>query len=136
MYGFGDTRCLIDALKKLTHLSELKDRHEHTRQIVAAAVEAAGLGDVIDARLGDAHELAKTLPGPFDFVFSDADKSWYTQYFIDIAPKMVPGGCYTSHNIDMRGMGKYIEHLERRPDFETTIERNRTTGIAVTCRTR
>jgi predicted O-methyltransferase YrrM len=97
--------------------------------------EEAGLADVIDARLGDAHELVKTLEGPFDFVFSDADKGWYTQYFKDVAPKMVPGGCYVSHNIGMRGMGRYVEYLESRPDFETTIEQNRTSGVAVTCRT-
>ena len=94
----------------------------------------AGLADFVDARLGDAHELVKTLEGPFDFVFSDADKGWYTQYFIDVAPKMVPGGCYTSHNIDMWGMGEYVEYLRSRSDFETTIEDDQTSGIAVTCR--
>ena len=94
----------------------------------------AGLTDFVDARLGDAHELVKTLEGPFDFVFSDADKGWYTQYFIDVAPKMVPGGCYTSHNIDMWGMGEYVEYLRSRSDFETTIEDDQTSGIAVTCR--
>ncbi len=37
----------------------------------------AGLSAYIDARLADAHELVPKLPGPFDFVFSDADKDWY-----------------------------------------------------------
>jgi caffeoyl-CoA O-methyltransferase len=97
--------------------------------------EEAGLADVIDARLGDAHELVKTLGGPFDFVFSDADKGWYTQYFKDVAPKMVPGGCYVSHNIGMRGMGRYVEYQESLPDFETTIEDDRTTGVSIACRT-
>ncbi|MEE9501233.1 MAG: class I SAM-dependent methyltransferase, partial [Candidatus Aminicenantaceae bacterium] len=36
--------------------------------------KAAGLSDFIDARLGDAHEIVPALEGPFDFVFSDADK--------------------------------------------------------------
>ena len=44
----------------------------------------AGLSDYIDARLADAHELVKELDGPFDFVFSDADKAWYKNYFIDV----------------------------------------------------
>jgi predicted O-methyltransferase YrrM len=107
---------------------------ESRRREALQNFEKAGVADVIDSRLGDAHELVKTIEGPFDFVFSDADKGWYTQYFIDVAPKMVPGGCYTSHNIGMRGMREYIEHLESRPDFETTIEDDRTSGIAVTCR--
>jgi caffeoyl-CoA O-methyltransferase len=96
----------------------------------------AGLSPYVDARLGDAHELVKRLPGPFDFVFSDADKDWYKQYFIDVAPKMVPGGCYTTHNVGGRGWGgggstrDYVDYLMSRPDFETTV----TSGIAVTCR--
>jgi predicted O-methyltransferase YrrM len=102
--------------------------------------EKAGLAPYIDARLGDAHELVKQLDGPFDFVFSDADKNWYKQYFIDVAPKMVPGGCYTTHNVRMRGRrGRgssrdYVEYLMSRPDFDTIVETSETSGIAVTCR--
>ena len=51
----------------------------------------AGLSDYIDARLADAHTLVKGLNGPFDFVFSDADKNWYKNYFIDVDPKLVVG---------------------------------------------
>jgi caffeoyl-CoA O-methyltransferase len=96
--------------------------------------EKAGLSDFIDARLVDAHEAVKTIEGPFDFVFSDADKGWYKQYFIDLAPKMAPGGCYTSHNIGMRGMGDYVDYQKSRPGFVTTIEDDLTSGIGVTCR--
>ena len=53
--------------------------------------EAAGVAPFVDARLGDAHELVKQLAGPFDFVFSDADKDWYTQYFKDVDPKLAAG---------------------------------------------
>ena len=108
------------------------DESRH-RQAVENLREA-GLLEFVDARLGDAHELVKTIEGPFDFVFSDADKNWYKQYFIDVAPKMVPGGCYTSHNINMRGMRDYVDYLNSRPEFENTIEDDRTSGIAVTCR--
>lgn len=103
----------------------------------AEAVEnlrEAGLADYVDARLGDAHELVKTLDGPFDFVFSDADKNWYRQYFVDVAPKMPAGGCYTSHNIRMRGMRDYVAYLNSRPEFDNRIENDRTSGIAITCR--
>ncbi len=44
-----------------------------------ANFKEAGLADYIDARLADAHDLVKKLQGPFDFVFSDADKEWYKQ---------------------------------------------------------
>jgi len=35
----------------------------------------AGVEEFIDARLADAHQLVKELKGPFDFVFSDADRN-------------------------------------------------------------
>lgn len=98
--------------------------------------ERAGLSPYIDARLGDAHELVRRLEGPFDFVFSDADKGWYRQYFIDVAPKLLPGGCYITHNVGGRGGGRggpsrdYVDYLMSRPDFETTLA----SGMAVTCR--
>jgi len=101
-----------------------------------ANFEAAGVAPWVDARLADAHELVKTIEGSFDFVFSDADKGWSRQYFEDLAPKMAPGGCFTTHNIGMGAMRSYVDYLLSRPDFETTLERDRTSGIAVTCRPR
>src|SRR4030042_4340063 len=40
----------------------------------------AGLSGYVEARLADAHALVPELAGPFDFVFIDADKDWYTDY--------------------------------------------------------
>ena len=59
----------------------------------------AGLSDYIDARLADAHQLVAELKGPFDFVFSDADKEWYKNYFMALAPKLEVGGCFKAHNV-------------------------------------
>ena len=80
--------------------------------------------------------MSLATKGPFDFVFSDADKGWSRQYFEDLAPKMAPGGCFTTHNIGMSVMKEYVDYLLSRTDFETTLENDRTTGIAVTCRPR
>jgi caffeoyl-CoA O-methyltransferase len=94
----------------------------------------AGLSEYIDARLSDAHELVKQLKGPFDFVFSDADKDWYKNYFIAIDPKLKVGGCYTTHNISDRSMGgygrggsggsgDYLEYVRSLKNYETTLNR-------------
>jgi predicted O-methyltransferase YrrM len=96
----------------------------------------AGLSEYIDARLADAHQLVKDLEGPFDFVFSDADKGWYKQYFIDIAPGMVEGGCFTAHNIRGRGshskgIQEFVDYIQSLPNFDTTIEKTRSTGISI-----
>jgi predicted O-methyltransferase YrrM len=82
----------------------------------------AGLSDYIDARLADAHSLVKELKGPFDFVFSDADKGWLKNYFMDIDPKLVVGGCYTTHNIS-RGnyLQSYLDYIESLSNYESTL---------------
>ena len=90
----------------------------------------AGLSEYIDARLADAHTLVKELKGPFDFVFSDADKEWYKNYFIDVDPKLKEGGCFTAHNISDRGRGGYggyggqgafLDYIKSLKSYETTV---------------
>jgi len=89
----------------------------------------AGVADYIDARLGDAHELVKELEGPFDFVFSDADKGWYKNYFLDVDPKLEVDGCFTAHNVTGSrrwGTGEFYAYVLTLPNYETTL--NRTGG--------
>jgi predicted O-methyltransferase YrrM len=85
----------------------------------------AGLSEYIDARLADAHTLVKDLKGPFDFVFSDADKEWYKNYFIDLDPKLKVGGCFTAHNISRGrgygGTGEFFEYIKTLKNYETTL---------------
>jgi predicted O-methyltransferase YrrM len=56
-----------------------------------ANFEAAGLSEYIDARLADAHQLVYEIDGPFDFIFVDADKNWYTRYLEALLPKLAAG---------------------------------------------
>ena len=90
--------------------------------------KAAGVSQYIDARLADAHQLVKELKGPFDFIFSDADKEWYTNYFIDVDPKLVVGGCFTAHNISTRGgyggTGEFLRYIRSLSNYETTVNTN------------
>jgi predicted O-methyltransferase YrrM len=86
----------------------------------------AGVSDYIDARLANAHNLVKELKGPFDFVFSDADKEWYKNYFSDVEPKLKVGGCFTAHNIsgrgrDYGGQAEFLQYVRSLKNYETTI---------------
>lgn len=98
--------------------------------------ERVGLSDYIDARLADAHDLVPALEGPFDFVFSDADKYWYRNYFIAVDPKLVVNGCYATHNVSDRsgrrgGMNSgYLEFLRQLPNYETTVS-NQGSGMSI-----
>ncbi len=93
----------------------------------------AGVEDFIDARLADAHQLVKELKGPFDFVFSDADKEWYTQYFKDVDSKLVVGGCFTAHNVTnaIGGIKEFLYYIRSLPNYQTTIDRSSTSGISI-----
>jgi caffeoyl-CoA O-methyltransferase len=109
---------------------------ERHRTALANFTEA-GLASVIDARLGDAHQIVPALPGPFDFVFSDADKDWYKNYLVAMWPKLVPGGCFTAHNVSGRGTGgisEFLTHLKTLPDAETTFDRSSRAGISISCK--
>lgn len=95
-------------------------------------IAEAGLSAFVDARRGDAHGLVKKLKGPFDFVFSDADKEWYEQYFIDVDPKLKPGGCFTTHNvIDGQADEKYLHYVQNRLEYTTIIDRKSSAGIMI-----
>jgi len=100
----------------------------------------AGLSDYIDARLGDAHELVPKLKGPFDFVFSDADKWWYKNYLIAVLPKLEVGGCFTAHNVTgqgrSRGITEFLDYLESLPNMKTTIDRSSYSGISISYKTK
>jgi len=93
----------------------------------------AGVEGLIDARLADAHQLVKELKGPFDFVFSDADKEWYTQYFKEVEPKLVVGGCFTAHNVinGFGGVKEFLDYIRSLPDYQTSIDRSSSSGISI-----
>ena len=100
----------------------------------------AGVAAFIDARLADAHELVPTLDGPFDFVFIDADKEWYTNYVKAVIPKLAVGGCIAAHNVypgrGRRGggmTGDYYEYVSGLPFLDTTVTEG---GVAISYKRR
>ena len=108
------------------------DEGRHKKAL--ANFKEAGLSEYIDARLADAHGLVEKLKGPFDFVFSDADKDWYKNYFIALAPKLEVGGCFTAHNArntGSEGIREFIDYVTDLPNFKTTIDTISRAGISI-----
>jgi len=112
------------------------DNDERRHNIAIENFRKAGLEDYIDARLADAHKLVKEIEGPFDFVFSDADKYWYTNYFKDTDPKLIPGGCFTAHNISNRqsgyrsGQGDFLRYIRSLDNYSTEVN-SRGGGLSI-----
>jgi predicted O-methyltransferase YrrM len=118
---------------KVTTLEIDEGRHKKAME----SMTEAGLRHYVDGRLGDAHQLVKELNGTFDFVFSDADKEWYKNYFVAVYPKLDEGGCFTAHNVSMRkgsmgeGIREFLDHLKSVPNLETTIDTSSRAGVSV-----
>lgn len=106
---------------------------DKTRYLQAKAnFKKAGVSKYIDVKLADAHELVPNLKGEYDFVFCDADKYWYKNYFIAMDAKMKQGGCFTAHNTATRvnGIGEFLRYVESLDTYETTIDRTSRAGIS------
>lgn len=106
-------------------------------QKALANFKKAGVAPLIDARLGDAHELVPRLQGPYDFIFCDADKDWYVKYFLALESKISLNGCFSAHNVAWQfdpNIKKFLNQVKGNPKFRTLIEKGSGEGISVSCR--
>jgi caffeoyl-CoA O-methyltransferase len=74
-------------------------------QVAQEHFEAAGLSEVIQVRIGDAHRSLQELAvqAPFDFVFIDAEKTGYPAYFDWAIRNVRLGGIIAAHNAFRKG---------------------------------
>lgn len=72
------------------HTIELDDEYADD---IRSFFEAAPCGGKITLHIGDALELTRQLPGPWDMVFIDANKRQYSEYYEAVLP-LVPSGGY------------------------------------------
>jgi len=103
-----------------------------------ARTSSAGLGDIVELRLGPAldslKEMANAGAAPFDFIFIDADKPGYADYltwslklsrpgtFI-VADNVVRNGKVVDENsvdIDVQGIRRFNEILAAEPRLNAT----------------
>lgn len=98
--GIWIARGLLPEGKLIT----LERNPEHAK-VAQDHFEAAGLKDKVEIRLGDAHETlsALTAEGPFDFIFIDAEKSGYEDYYEWAMANLRAGGVIAAHNAFRHG---------------------------------
>ncbi|MDE6332776.1 MAG: O-methyltransferase, partial [Muribaculaceae bacterium] len=83
--------CMAEGMKPGTelHTVEIDDEYaDDLRELFAASPG----GEKISLHIGDALELVRELPGPWDLVFIDANKRHYSEYYKALLPLVAPGG--------------------------------------------
>jgi len=66
-----------------------------------AHLEAAGLVDYVEFRLGDARETLRDLQGEVDFLFLDGWKALYLSVFEVVAPRLRRGAVVVADDLDI-----------------------------------
>jgi caffeoyl-CoA O-methyltransferase len=88
---------------------------EHHADIARNNVERAGLSDIVEVRVGDAHRLLTNLiengEEPFDLVFIDADKEGYPDY-LEASLRLVRPGSLILGDNTIRG-GTVLDPQEK-----------------------
>lgn len=90
--------CMASGLPADGHLDALEINDE-LEDLMREGWKRAGVADKITLHIGDAVETLKSLDGPFDFVFMDANKRQYCEYFDLVFPKLAPGGVIVADDV-------------------------------------
>ncbi|SDW65571.1 O-methyltransferase [Aequorivita viscosa] len=127
--------CLAEGMQENGELHTI-DINEELVDFQRKYFDASIYGKQIFQHLGNALEIIPSLDKTFDFVFIDADKSNYPNYFDLILPKLNKGAVILSDNvlwsgkvvekvkdddIDTKALLQYNKLLNEQPMLETVI---------------
>ncbi|MGB8011445.1 MAG: class I SAM-dependent methyltransferase [Terriglobales bacterium] len=86
-------------------------------------IARAGLGDWVDIRVGDATEVVRSLDGPFDAVFFDADRVSAPAQLAILLPKLDANVILLADNAlsHPQEIAGYLEAVNKLPDFSSMI---------------
>ena len=104
---------------KLTSLEISPEKVKMARE----NLRKAGLNEIVKVIEGDALKTLPNLEGSYDFVFIDAQKSDYINYFKIIYPKLKKGDVIVGHNAiaQSSAMKDYLNTVESHPELQTVI---------------
>ncbi len=118
-------------------ITSVEKNPEHAR-ITEQNVERARLEDQIKVIQGDAMEILRKLPGPFDLVFLDAEKTQYLDYLKAVEDKLHQGSVVVADNVGVfqDKMQNYLHYVRntgryRSRTVETLLEFSDTTKDAM-----
>ena len=92
------TLCMAEGLTTGGSIDTI-DHNEELADMQRRYFDQSPYGNQITQHLGEAKDILKTLAGPYDLVFLDADKENYPNYFDLIIDKLETGGVILSDNV-------------------------------------
>ena len=97
LYGYSAILIAKNSPAK-AEITTVEKNPEHVR-MTEQNVERARLEDQIKVIQGDAMEILSKLPGPFDLVFLDAEKTQYLDYLKAVEEKLHQGSVVVADNV-------------------------------------
>jgi predicted O-methyltransferase YrrM len=99
------------------------ERNPDKQAMADENLRRAGLRDLVDLRLGDATEVVKALPGPFDLILFDADRLSAPDQLKLLLPKLSPGALVLADNAlsHPEEIAAYLAAIESLPDFDHMV---------------
>ena len=92
------TLCMAEGLTTGGSIDTV-DHNEELTDMQRRYFDQSPYGSQIIQHLGEAKDILKSLTGPYDLVFLDADKENYPRYFDLIIDKLEMGGVILSDNV-------------------------------------
>ena len=136
LYGYSAILIAKNSPAK-AEITTVEKNPEHVR-MTEQNVERARLEDQIKVIQGDAMEILSKLPGPFDLVFLDAEKTQYLDYLKAVEDKMHQGSVVVADNVGVfqDQMQNYLHYVRntgryRSRTVETLLEFSETTKDAM-----
>lgn len=108
----GTNQCVCPELQpKIIAIEHSAPHYEQVQKNIAAV----GLQDIIEVRFGGAQDILPTLePAQFDFIFVDAMKKRYAEFFELCVPLLAADGCMVFDDV--------IKFRHKMEDFYEVIE--------------
>jgi predicted O-methyltransferase YrrM len=124
-YGYS-TLFLADAARQIGASVITMDLADYKQAEARANIERAGLGELVEFRLGDAVALIESDPGPFDLVLLDIWKDLYVPCLEAFHPKLSDEAIVAADNmiepaaarLDAR---KYRAAVRALPDMQSAL---------------
>ena len=136
LYGYSSILIAKNSPAK-AEITTVEKNPEHARK-TEQNVERAKLEDQIKVIQGDAMDILRKLPGPFDLVFLDAEKTQYLDYLKAVEDKLHQGSVVVADNVGVFAdqMQNYLHYVRntgryRSRTVETLLEFSDTTKDAM-----